>query len=217
MPRPVLLTILLIAGALLLVTLLPRVSAARWPGNNQGYAPVQPIAYSHRLHAGELQIPCLYCHFGAERSRHAGLPPANVCMNCHQNVITSFAAKREEAMLAEEEGRKPNRLVSEELQKLYDALALDENLERDMTREPVPISWVQVHRLQDFVVFDHRVHVAAGVTCQECHGRVESMERVRQESDLSMGWCVNCHRQVNEEGVAGRRVEASIDCAACHH
>ena len=119
-------------------------------------------------------------------------------------------------MLAEEEGRKAKRLVSDELQKLYDALALDENLERDAAREPVPISWIQVHRLQDFVHFDHRVHVASGVTCQECHGRVEAMERMRQDSDLSMGWCVNCHRRVNEEGVAGRRVEASIDCAACH-
>ena len=217
MPRPVLLTILVVGAALLFVTLLPRVSSARWPDNNQGYAPEQPIAYSHRLHAGELQIPCLYCHFGAERSRHAGIPPANVCMNCHQNVITSFAAKREEAMVAEEEGRKAKRLVSDELRKLYDALALDENLERDDAREPEPIAWVQVHRLEDFVVFDHRVHVAAGVVCQDCHGRVEAMERVRQESDLSMGWCVNCHRKVNVEGVAGRSVEASIDCAACHH
>ena len=216
MPRPILLSILVVAAALLVVTLIPRVSAARWPGNNQGYAPEQPIAYSHRLHAGELQIPCLYCHFGAERSRHAGIPPANVCMNCHQSVTTSFAAKREEAKVAEEEGRKPQRLVSDDLQRLYDALALDENLERDPAREPEPISWVRVHHLQDFVYFDHRVHEAAGVVCQECHGRVEAMERMRQESDLSMGWCVNCHRKVNVEGVAGRRVEASIDCSACH-
>ncbi|MCL4850701.1 MAG: hypothetical protein KJZ78_04885, partial [Bryobacteraceae bacterium] len=79
-----------------------------------------------------------------------------------------------------------------------------------------PIAWTKVHHLPDFVYFDHRPHVNAGVTCQECHGPVETMERVRQVSDLSMGWCVNCHRNANRTGVAGKPVQASIDCSACH-
>jgi len=80
-----------------------------------------------------------------------------------------------------------------------------------------PLAWVQVHKLPDFVYFDHRAHGNAGVECQRCHGPVETMERVRQVEDLSMGWCVNCHRQVNQTGVADKPVEASLDCDACHH
>jgi len=192
---------------LVLVALVPRIGAARLPGNDQGYAPVQPIAYSHRLHAGELGIACLYCHFGAERSRHAGIPPANVCMNCHRTVTAPIAVVREEDERAAAEGRKPEPVVSAELAKLYEALGLDAERKRDPALPLHPIEWVQVHRLPDFVFFDHRSHMTAGLTCQRCHGPVETMERMRQFSDLSMGWCLDCHRT---EG-------ATVDCSACHY
>ncbi len=217
MPRQVRIIALLVTAALLLITLFPRVAASRLPGDNQGYAPEQPIAYSHRLHAGELQIDCQYCHFAADRSRNAGIPPGNVCMNCHVFVTSSFGAYREEDRIAKEEGRKPRPVVSDDLQTLYDHMGLGPDLlTPDPEKTPTPIEWVRVHKLADFVFFDHSRHVLAGVICQECHGPVESMERVRQFSDLTMGWCVNCHRKVNEEGVSGKRVEASTDCGACH-
>lgn len=216
------LTLLVVVGLLYgLLSLWPRVMAMRLPGNDQGYAPVQPIAYSHRVHAGELEIPCLYCHFGAEKSRHADIPPATVCMNCHQRVTARWVDVKEEEKRAAAEKREPRPITSAELQKLYDALAVAPDatgrLVPDPTRSPRPIAWVQVHSLPAFVAFDHRRHVAAGVTCQTCHGPVETMERMRQHSDLSMGWCVNCHREVNRTGVNGQPVHASTDCAGCHY
>jgi hypothetical protein len=210
-------TITLVVGlGLMLVLLAARVSQVNLPGNQQGYEPVQPIAYSHRLHAGELQIACQYCHFGAETSRHAGVPPANVCMNCHKSVTASLGAVRAEDELAAKENRKPHRITSPELQKLYDALALDANLQPDTAKIAQPIAWNRIHTLPAFVYFDHRAHIRANVACQQCHGPVETMERVRQVSDLSMGWCVNCHRDVNRTGVGGVRVNASTNCSACH-
>jgi len=203
MDRRTRITLLAIALVLSAVALAPRLAAARLPGNHQGYAPEQPIAFSHRQHAGELEIQCLYCHPGAEKSRHAGIPAAQVCMNCHTVVKAPFALVREEDKRAEEEGRKPLEIVSAELKKLFDAVDAG-----------TPIAWVQVHRLPDFAFLDHRVHVAAGVTCQRCHGPVETMERVRQDADLTMGWCVDCHRQPN---LPGRTAPASLDCAACHY
>lgn len=172
-------------------------------GNNQGYRPEQPIEYSHRVHAGELAIPCLYCHPGAERSRHAGIPSPSMCMNCHRYVTATLGAIREEERLAEEEGRSPRPLVSPELEKLFNA---DEQA----------IVWARVHRLPDFAYFDHRPHVAAGLACQRCHGPIESMDRVRQFSSLSMGWCVNCHRESSGTRLAGKPVEPSLDCVTCH-
>jgi hypothetical protein len=204
----------LLFSALYLVT---RSGGVHLPGNQQDYEPVQPIAYSHRLHAGELQMQCLYCHFSAEKSRHAGIPPAAVCMNCHTLVTASFGAVRAEEDLATKEGRKPRTVVSPELQKVYDALGLDAGRRPDPARSLKPIAWTRVNKLPDFVYFDHRAHAGAGVTCQTCHGPVEAMERMRQVPDLSMGWCVNCHRQVTRDGVNGKRVFASIDCATCHY
>jgi cytochrome c7-like protein len=188
-----------------LMLLASRAAMFHLPGNQQGFEPVQPIAYSHRLHAGELQIQCQYCHFGADKSRHAGIAPASVCMNCHRFVTASFGAVRGEDELAEKEKRAPRPVVSAELRKLYAAV--------DGAQ---PIGWTRIHSLPDFAYFDHRPHVNAGVACQQCHGPVESMERVRQVSDLSMGWCVNCHREASRTGVAGRRVNASTNCSTCH-
>jgi len=198
-------------------------SEVRLPANNQGYAPVQPIAFSHRIHAGELGVDCQYCHFGARNSRHAGVPPASICMNCHKNVTTGFDALLTERAKAKEEGREPRQIVSSELRKLYTAMGLGTNLEPDPSLEPKPIEWVRVHNLADFVFFDHRVHVARGVACETCHGPVQSMDRMRQEADLSMGWCINCHRsrsmsvhQASKED--GGRVEdhVSTNCVSCH-
>lgn len=216
-PRHTRIALLAVALVFVYGALWPRVAASRLPGNNIGYAPTQPIDYSHRLHAGELGIDCLYCHSAAPQGRHAGIPSADVCMNCHKFVQAAFGAVRAEGEDAAAEGREPRRIVSAELAKLYDALGLDGQLNRDESKAPKPIEWRQVHRLPDHVYFDHSVHVGAGVTCQQCHGPVETMERVRQQERLSMGWCLDCHRDVNANGLGGRAVHASNDCASCHY
>lgn len=214
-----LLTAVLLAGLVSSCTILVgRLRSYPLPGNQQGYEPEQPIAFSHRQHAGDLQISCLYCHFGAETSPHAGIPAASVCMTCHQFVTSPQKDMLAEILEARKAKRTPKRIVSTELQKLYDALGVDiEKLEPDPNKKPKPIKWVRVHNLPAFTCFDHRSHVHAGLTCQRCHGPVETMERVRQVEDLSMGWCVNCHRESGRTGVAGMRVQPSTDCATCHH
>jgi hypothetical protein len=95
-------------------------------------------------------------------------------------------------------------------------MALTHEMKPDSTKKPTPIEWVKVHNLPDFVYFNHSAHVTAGVECQTCHGEVQTMERVRQVNDLSMGWCVNCHRDANANGVKGKKVYASTDCITCH-
>lgn len=196
----------------------------RLPGDHSGYSPEQPIAYSHRMHAGELQIPCLYCHYGAPQSRHAGIPSASICMNCHTTVTAGFDAVLAEREKAAEEQREPRPIVSDELRKLYDALALDENLQPIPGREPRPIPWARVNALSDFVYFDHRAHVTRGVACETCHGPVHAMERVRQESSFTMGWCIQCHRASSADAAVapgapgGARTDphVSTDCVSCH-
>jgi hypothetical protein len=214
MSKPITAIVLAAALAVSLVTL---VAAVRLPGNNQGYEPVQPIAYSHRLHAGELQIQCQYCHSGADKSRHAGIPAMNVCMNCHSGITATMAAVKQEEEAAQRENRPARTIESPELRKLYDAMALDETLFPISGKTPTPIAWRRIHNLPDFVYFDHRAHIAASVTCQTCHGPIETMDRVRQFETLSMGWCVNCHRDANENGIAGRQVQAPTDCVTCHY
>jgi hypothetical protein len=233
---PAITIVLLVCVAFGLLALAPNLGSVHLPGNQIGYEPSQPIAFSHRLHAGELQVACVYCHSGAERSRHAGVPAANVCMNCHRFVTAPIGAVRAEDEAAKKQNRPPARVVSPEVQKIYDALALGPDLKPDATRTPAPIRWNKVHNLPDFVYFDHRPHVNAGVACQSCHGPVETMERVRQVQDLSMGWCVNCHRGVDRAGLDGKgnftslpapaaagpkpvthRVYAPIDCQTCHY
>jgi hypothetical protein len=212
------LTIILVVGLVFSgLLLLPKLGAYRLPGIDRGYEPMQPIAFSHRLHAGEMQISCLYCHSGAERSRHAGIPAASTCMNCHRFVTAPLGAIREEDELAKKENRLPRRIVSPEIQKLYDALALNDKMQREPSRALQPIAWTKVYNLPDFAYFDHRAHVSAGVACQKCHGQVETMERMRQIPDLTMGWCVNCHRDVTRNGLNGKRVMASTDCSTCHY
>ena len=213
------------------------------PGNRKGYEPVQPIAYSHRLHAGELKIECLYCHFGAQTSRHAGVPPAQVCMNCHTTVTASFDTLLAERQLALQEKRDPRRIVSEKLRPLYAAMGLGDDGKPDAHDTPRGVQWVRVHNLPDFVFFDHSAHLAANVGCASCHGRVDQMIRVRQVQPLSMGWCLECHRDPamhlrpagtsitdmtwnavekgtpsTEKAIAanGREVHPPTHCSGCH-
>jgi len=166
------------------------IGALRRVGVAQGYEPPQPIAFSHRLHAGTYRVPCLYCHFAAEKSRHAGIPPIGVCMNCHRQL----------------------RVASAEVEKLKEAVS-----------QARAVRWTKVQNLPDFVYFNHSQHVGARVACQRCHGPVETMDRVRQVSPLTMGWCLGCHR---EEGVmppsqrpgAGKHAATGgLDCGKCHY
>ena len=217
MQQRIISVVLLIGLFFCLVTLVYGMSTGRLPDRETGYSPKQPIDYSHRLHAGELQIDCQFCHSAADKSRHAGIPASDVCMKCHKIVTSSFDVLQDEMATADDEQRKPNPIVSTELRKLYDSFGLDEALIPNPDATPTSIPWVRVHNLPDYVYFDHRAHVTAGVTCQKCHGPVESMERVRQFESLSMGWCVNCHRDSTEHGINGKAVHASTDCAVCHY
>jgi hypothetical protein len=149
----------------------------------------QPIDFSHKLHAGDHKINCLHCHFGAERSRHAGIPPANVCLNCHSQI----------------------KIDSHEIKKIHEAV-----------QNKQPIIWKKRHDLPDHVYFNHSAHVKAGVSCQTCHGAVETMKQppVRK---IQMGWCVNCHREEDlkksHEKLTPARTKniTKLDCARCHH
>ncbi len=192
------------------VVLIASSSSLRLEGQHTGYSPEQPIAFSHRLHASELNIDCRYCHFGAESGRYAGLPPAGVCMNCHEFVSAPIATVRLEEAAAAAEGRKVKDILSPEIAKIRKAAS--------QTGGGDPFAWIKVHNLPEYVYFDHSRHVNAGVDCQTCHGAVETMERVRQVEDLSMGWCVNCHREVNDKGWLGdTSLHASTDCSGCHY
>lgn len=201
------LTYVLVPGiALTLAIMVFGADRFRLPGNQQGYEPNQPIAYSHRLHAGELGIDCQYCHTGAERSRYAGVPATSTCMNCHKFITATWGAIQEEDKRATAEKRAPEVVTSPEIDKL-----------RQFAESNTPIPWNRVHRIPDFAYFDHRPHVNAGVACQTCHGPVETMDKVRQFETLSMGWCVNCHRDANLHGVEGKSVHAATDCTTCHY
>ncbi len=189
----------------------------RSPGNQQGYAPEQPIAFSHRLHAGELAIDCQFCHVAADNGRYAGIPTSDICLKCHKFVTAPFSVVMEERKVAAKKKRDPAPIVSEELQKLYDAIGVDGQMKPKESTGLKPIPWVRIHQLPDHVLFNHQAHVQAGVACQRCHGPVETFERMYQFETLSMGWCVNCHREVNRTGVSGKPVHAAIDCATCHY
>jgi hypothetical protein len=195
----------------------------RLPGNNLGYSPEQPLAFSHRLHAGELQMDCQYCHSGARRSRHAGVPSASVCMKCHSQVTTGLDAMLEEREAASAEGREERILVSPELAVLYDAMGYDPETGVYDEASARPIEWVRVHNLQDFAWFDHRPHVARGLACETCHGPVQSMDRMRQEAPMSMGWCIECHRSQGVDGSSSMSDTSqraadhvTTDCVNCH-
>jgi mono/diheme cytochrome c family protein len=183
-------------------------------GVQQDYAPKQPIAFSHKLHAGAYEINCRYCHTGALKGKQANIPSPNICMNCHTQI------KQE----------------SPEIQKIYAAIGYDVKT-ASYTGKQKPIEWVRIHNLPDLAYFNHAQHVnVGGIECQTCHGPVEEMEVVKQYSLLTMGWCIDCHRKtdVNTKGNAyydklnelhlsakksKMKVEdiGGLECAKCHY
>ena len=160
-------------------------------GVDQDYAPIQPIHYSHKIHAGDNGIDCKYCHSAARVSKNAGIPSLNVCMNCHKN-ISEFQGDKDSTYV-----EYTKEFYTAEIQKLYDAVGWDKSAQK-YTGKTKPVKWVRIHNLQDFVYFNHSQHVSvAGLECQKCHGPVETFEVMKQHSPLTMGWCVNCHRETN--------------------
>ncbi len=188
-----------------------------WNTNvHQGYQPVQPIKYSHQLHAGAMKIDCQYCHSAAYKGKNAAIPSLNVCMNCHKVVKTE----------------------SPEIQKIYNALGYDPQTQKYDSTKAKPIQWVRIHNLPDFAYFNHAQHVkVGGIRCQTCHGQIQEMQEVYQYSPLTMKWCIQCHRrtEVNYKGNAyydrmtdvhdrikrGEKVTAAslggIECGKCHY
>ncbi len=159
-------------------------------GIDQGYMPVQPIHYSHKIHSGANEIECKYCHSSARVSKHSGIPSLNVCMNCHMNIAEYNGEEDLEKGYTKE-------FYTNEIKKLYKAVGWDEENQR-YTGETQPVKWVRIHNLPDFVYFNHAQHVdVAGIDCQKCHGPVEEMEIMYQHSPLTMGWCIDCHRESN--------------------
>lgn len=191
-------------------------------GVQQGYQPVQPIKFSHQLHAGTNQIECQYCHSGAWKSKNATIPSLNICMNCHKYVQATD---------------KYNGEISPEIQKIYTALDYNPETQKYGTNTR-PIEWVRIHNLPDLAYFNHSQHVnVAGIACQKCHGPIQTMEEVYQYSPLTMKWCINCHKEteVNSKGNAyydqviaahdkikkGEKVTAAVlgglECGKCHY
>ncbi len=158
-------------------------------GVDEGYQPIQPIAFSHTIHAGDNKIDCQYCHSSAKHSKTSGIPSVNVCMNCHKNI----SEVADDTKIASMNMGKAE--LDKEIQKLYTAAGWDpDNL--TYTGKTQPIKWVRVHNLPDFAYFNHSQHVTVGgLKCQTCHGPVETMDEVYQFSSLTMGWCIDCHKE----------------------
>ena len=173
------------------------VSSAIELGRMKDYQPEQPIYYSHKVHAGTNQISCLYCHGSAQDSKHSGIPSVNVCMNCHM-AIKEYKGDP----IIKEDGKTLD--ANAEIQKLYSYAGWNSEKNQynpDNNKDGVPdgahaIPWVKIHNLPDHVYFNHSQHVKVGKqNCQTCHGNIQEMGEVKQFSDLSMGWCINCHRE----------------------
>ncbi len=159
-------------------------------GVDQGYKPIQPIAFSHKIHAGDNKIDCQYCHSSAKHSKLSGIPSANVCMNCHKSISEYNGPVTDERSKAFYDG---------EIQKIYDAVGWDKDkLAYIENYEQKPIQWIRIHNLPDFAYYNHSQHVnVAGLKCQTCHGPVEEMEEVEQFAPLTMGWCIECHQNTD--------------------
>ena len=148
-----------------------------------GYHPEQPIKFSHKIHAGDNGINCQYCHSSVEKSRHAGIPSVNICMNCHKGI---------------EKG--PNTGTTE-IAKIYEAIGWNPETQK-YDKQPKGLRWVKVHNLQDFVFFSHQQHVKVGkLDCSNCHGDVKTMTTAQQVQPLTMGWCIDCHRKTEVAGM----------------
>lgn len=159
-------------------------------GRNKNYQPEQPIYYSHKVHAGINQINCLYCHGGAEQGKHANIPSTNVCMNCHKAIVEYKGEK-----IFNEDGQEVD--GSAQIKKLFEYAGFNPakaaEWDPSMAKQ---IPWTKIHNLPDHVYFNHSQHTKAGkVQCQTCHGEITAMGEVKQFAELSMGWCVNCHRE----------------------
>ncbi|RED96226.1 quinol:cytochrome c oxidoreductase pentaheme cytochrome subunit [Marinoscillum furvescens DSM 4134] len=183
-------------------------------GVQQGYQPTQPIAFSHKIHAGQYEIDCNYCHTGVRKSKAANIPSANICMNCHTAIKTE----------------------SPEIQKIYAAIDYDPST-GEYGENTKPIEWVRIHNLPDLAYFNHSQHVkVGGLECQTCHGPIEEMDVVYQYSSLTMGWCINCHRETEvntkdneyynklvelhaEHSKEPMKVEdiGGLECSKCHY
>lgn len=215
------------------------VNGAANMGNQKNYMPKQPIFYSHKVHAGINQINCLYCHSGAEESRHALIPSTNVCMNCHKQIDEYTGTEK----LITYEGAEIDGTA--EIQKLYEYAGWDPvrkkyKTDKNGNIDAKPIEWVKIHNMPDHVYFNHSQHVSVGqIQCQTCHGEVDKMDEVFQFAPLTMGWCVNCHRQTEvkfkendyysiytkyhqeiKEGKRSGVTEADLggtDCQKCHY
>jgi len=190
-------------------------------GVTTNYQPEQPIAFSHKIHAGDNGIDCNYCHSSARTSKHSGIPSANVCMNCHANITSGTTTG------------------TTEIQKIYDAIGYDPDTRTYIEGyDQKPIEWVRIHNLPDLAYFNHSQHVTVGqLECQECHGAIEEMDVVKQDSELTMGWCIECHREteVKMEGndyytsmhekmkvkYAGEKITVDkmggLECGKCHY
>ncbi len=173
------------------------VSSAIELGRMKDYQPEQPIYYSHKVHAGTNQISCLYCHGSAQDGKHSGIPSVNVCMNCHM-AIKEYKGDP----IVKEDGKTLD--ANAEIQKLYSYAGWNPETKQynpDNNKDGVPdgasaIPWVKIHNLPDHVYFNHSQHVKVGKQqCQTCHGNIQEMPEVKQFADLSMGWCINCHRE----------------------
>lgn len=210
-------------------------------GRQKNYMPKQPIFYSHKVHAGINQVNCLYCHTGSEKGRHAIIPSTNVCMNCHKQINEYTGA--ETHPLVDLEGNTVD--GTREIQKLYEYAGWNPS-KKDYNRDAngnilaKPVEWVKIHNLPDHVYFNHSLHVVSGkIACQRCHGGIQEMDEVYQFADLSMGWCVNCHRttkvqfadnnyysifqKYHDEIKAGKREDVKVseigglECQKCHY
>jgi len=191
-------------------------------GVHTGYQPIQPIKFSHQLHAGVNKIDCQYCHSGAFTSKNASIPSLNVCMNCHNYVTAS---------------EKYDGKTSPEIMKIYNALDYNEDT-KVYGENTKPVEWIRIHNLPDLAYFNHSQHVSvAGIECQNCHGPIQTMEEVYQYSPLTMKWCINCHRQTevnhkdnpyydkliaaHDKLKKGEKVTAAVlgglECAKCHY
>lgn len=192
-------------------------------GVQKGYAPAQPINYSHELHAGKYKINCQYCHSSADKSKQASIPSASTCMNCHMYVKAK---------------EKYNGQVSPEIQKIYNAVGYDAEKGAYIPNyQQQPIKWIRIHNLPDHAYFNHAQHVKIGkVECQSCHGSIEKMKVVSQQRSLQMGWCINCHREAKVDVANNDYYEklhkdlkasnkdfitvaqnGGLECAKCHY
>ena len=191
-------------------------------GVHTGYQPVQPIKFSHQLHAGLNKIDCQYCHSGAFTSKNATIPSLNVCMNCHNYITAS---------------EKYDGKTSPEIQKIYQAIDYNETTKK-YGNNTKPVEWIRIHNLPDLAYFNHSQHVSvAGIECQKCHGPIQTMEEVYQYSPLTMKWCINCHRETevnhkdnpyydrliaaHDKLKKGEKVTAAVlgglECSKCHY